>query len=188
MKKCRIGYIDVAKFMMISMVVFSHIENRATANGIESSIISYCDYIDRIWSPFYMPAFFVITGYCSNFDKDLSKQIWSCLKNILIPGIFLSIISAIFFSHNISGALIAVCEKLQNIPLYGCQYWFINALFIGKILYAICHKLTNDKKILCATMIAFFLMGGGKSEIKHTILVCHSNVYVSTLFGTGAAL
>lgn len=88
--KGRIAYLDVAKGLLIIMVVFGHICWATTSSGV--SVGESWRHIDEIkqwlWSPFFMPCFFIITGFCSNFDKEfgpfLKDNVFSLLWPMLI--------------------------------------------------------------------------------------------------------
>ena len=72
--KERLPYIDVAKGLLILMVVWGHFELilRET-HKTSDPVVAYWDHVEIIWSAFFMPAFFFITGLCGNFNKPFKK-------------------------------------------------------------------------------------------------------------------
>ena len=60
----RIDWLDVAKGLLILMVVYGHLQDEISKMNIQSKTILWIADIQNIWTPFFMPAFFVVTGYC----------------------------------------------------------------------------------------------------------------------------
>lgn len=94
-----------------------------------------------------MPCFFVITGYCSHFNKPFSQFLISSCKTIFLPSVTLSIL-IIIVSSNLT--FVAFANLGKDIILYGGRYWFLSALFIARILYWICNQFNyKTKYALC---------------------------------------
>ena len=69
--KDRIKYIDIAKGILIICVILGHITGIGMEyGGINNSYFEHTGYLlSTLYVPFYMQAFFFISGYTSNFDK-----------------------------------------------------------------------------------------------------------------------
>lgn len=68
MVKERLHYIDVAKGLLILMVAYGHIYGNTS--GIDNVGVDYIHQSVNLFVSFYMPCFFVITGYLgSHFMK-----------------------------------------------------------------------------------------------------------------------
>ena len=97
----RLEYIDVAKGIMISLLVFHHYPS--SMGGIAVAHIDEIKCWQEWFIVFFMPAFFFITGFCSNFNKPFKEFLISNLKVLLIPAILFIVInrllSAIFYCH-----------------------------------------------------------------------------------------
>ena len=78
MEKQRITYIDVAKGILILFVVYGHIYGHAKYLNFAS--VDWIRQSCNFFIPFYMPCFFVITGFCSSFKKPFLKFIWQSFK------------------------------------------------------------------------------------------------------------
>ena len=130
MKK-RIQWIDVAKGLLIILVIVGH----AHVNSI----------VDLIIYSFHMAAFFVITGYTfhanSNWKSFLLKQI----KSLLIPYYAFAALLLIFDAikalvlhtaeFNLLSGLLSVFFPISGLPtttVYGL--WFLPCLFLAKII------------------------------------------------------
>lgn len=68
-KKSRLQYIDIMKGILILLVVYGHTAWQAHEVGIHNQTIEILGQTGFLYEPFYMAAFFAITGYCSNFKK-----------------------------------------------------------------------------------------------------------------------
>lgn len=70
----RIPFIDIAKGIMIILLIFHHLPQVSkTLLGLENETLESLDGLKYIYCTFFMQAFFVITGYCSNFDKKIQE-------------------------------------------------------------------------------------------------------------------
>lgn len=131
MEKKRIVYFDVAKGILILLLVFAHFRSAINRVPFESDYFSWVYGWNNIFTCFYMPAFFFISGYCSNFSKPLRDFLISLTKNLLLPLITLNVIDVMLssavnqqnFVHNL----------YVNVTHYG-GLWFLNALLVGKLI------------------------------------------------------
>ena len=62
-------WVDVAKGILIILVVWGHLDYFASTYA-GTSIFSYKAYTNFAFLPYYMPAFFIVTGFCSSFESD----------------------------------------------------------------------------------------------------------------------
>lgn len=146
--------LDMAKGILIAMLIFHHINDTRRMAGIENDLM---EYMRLIQSPlivcYFMPAFFLISGMCSNFNKSFRPFLFNQIKGLLIPAI-----SFIMLFHIYQGeALRTLCGTLMRLFLYGKDYWFLISLFEAKILYYFLrHGIKNDKKLLLLLLILSF--------------------------------
>lgn len=113
----RFSYIDVAKGILILMVVWDHLPDVYIYLLKQTNIhIEWLDRTQWLFKIFFMPAFFCITGFCSNFNKDFKSFFVSNAKSLLIPNILLGMI----VSHSIG---------VGRVIMYGGSFWFLSALF-----------------------------------------------------------
>ena len=77
MQKERLSYIDVAKGVLILFLLMGHALLFIRNEGVNDSFINGFQNIRIfLWTPYYMPAFFVITGFCSHFNKPFLPFLW----------------------------------------------------------------------------------------------------------------
>lgn len=135
--KTRLDYIDVSKGILISMMIFGHIDNTARTFSSTNEYINTICSIECLWTPFFMCAFFVITGYCSNFDKQFKPFFIKNIRTILIPSILISFIlgklSLIVAGDYTVGNFISIDYKWYI--LFGGPLWFLSCMFLSKMLY-----------------------------------------------------
>lgn len=135
--KQRLNYIDIAKGILILMVIYNHTENLASASGVHNWVI---DIIPNtgFFRPFFMPAFFVIAGYCSNYEKGFKDFIISNAKALLIPAVLLLFVR-IFVRFLFTGTFSML--EWHGIVSKGVVFhlgywnWFLTALFSTKVLF-----------------------------------------------------
>lgn len=160
MTKVRLNYIDIAKGILILLVIIDHIPDVYLLHDASNANMLLLNEWQWVYKCFYMPAFFIITGYCSNFNKDFNPFLISNIKTILIPSM---VIGAIVYCFNCNFNADNVADTIIHILItcvrFGGFYWFLGALFLSKLFYWFLNKkLKNDILIACILII---LTGGG---------------------------
>ena len=158
--KERIHWIDVFKGVCILMVVVHH----APFNVSNDYPIWGYDWWNAIIIGFFMPAFFVITGYCSNFNTPFLPFLWKNIKTIIIPCFCLY-----YFNHWIEDAkYFFFCDAdwitwshffspgIRTFIQEGGYYWFLSALFLAKMLYYLINRLL--KSVVSKILLSLFLL------------------------------
>ena len=168
--KQRLNYIDVAKGILILMVIYNHTGGLALASGVHNEVIDIIP-DTRFFLPFFMPAFFVIAGYCSNYEKRIKDFVISNAKALLIPAVLLLFVR-IFVRFVFTGTFSAlewngITSKFAIFHL-GYWNWFLTALFFTKVLfYFLLHWVKTFKSrfiIACAIHIVGVLFFNYKGE------------------------
>lgn len=141
----RLHYLDVAKGILIIMVVYSHIQwLSSTTVGITSPEWDLLNKIGfYLWVPFYMACFFSITGYCTNFNKNFKSFLSSKILTLLFPMFVL-----LFTIH-----------------------WFICALFNSLLLYYFIKKHINNTLVLILIMLGGSVIGSIFTSIEPLISI-----------------
>lgn len=88
--KQRDSSIDVLKGILILLVVLNHISGVARKVGVEDMTIDVLHVLRDLYVPFFMPAFFIVTGMCSSFSKPFSSFLITNLKTLIFPSIILT--------------------------------------------------------------------------------------------------
>lgn len=153
MEKERLHYIDVAKGILIIMVVYGHIYGVLHQANIENNATNWIHQSCNLFVSFYMPAFFVITGFCSNFRKSFLLLLFQSFKTIVLPGITISLLLNIrHIDHEF------LCSLAKKILLYGGSYWFLSSLFLAKIFYwVVINKVDKIRNQIIIGILLFII-------------------------------
>ena len=161
----RIVFLDVCKGIMMFMVVWTHICNGYIdyyqyTQPVE--IINYLKAVDVFWHPFFMPAFFIITGWCSDFCKRVDSFLLGNVKGLLIPAFTYGLIAhflGILTSSSSYSCINAIFAYVSTFFIDG-PMWFIAALFIAKLLYFFLNLLFPNCVINRSIFLALFMLIG----------------------------
>lgn len=129
MKK-RIDYLDTFKGILIIVIIFHHI---SFVVGINESVRSFNLYLLPTYCSWFIPAFFLITGYCSNFNKPLQAFLSSQIRTLIWPA-FTFFILVFLLRAIVQNDFTVFIHSFNEIPIWGFN-WFLTALFLSKILY-----------------------------------------------------
>ena len=187
MRKERISYIDIAKGILILFLLMGHALLFIRNEGVNDGFINGFQRLRLyLWTPYYMPAFFVITGFCSNFDNPFPTFLWQNFKTLKIPamifGTFLALVT--MMSHH-AFSFQRILHHV-SICVFESGLWFLDALFIAKVLYWCIMKISNNRLLLFFSCLIFFFIGGMmyKNNIppKDFGNVCHALMLTVFLF------
>lgn len=128
-------WVDITRGFLIIFVILGHSVNNSILKGILSS--------------FYMPCFFILSGYVMYCEGLTWSLLWKRVKSILYPYFLFSIIliamqttkSIIMHSdYSITQALISIVLPYSG-RIGGSVYqlWFLPCLFIGQNIIQFLH-------------------------------------------------
>lgn len=135
-KKERLPYIDVAKGLLILMVIWGHYELMLRlCFKINDPVIDRFDSVETLWVSFFMPAFFFITGFCSSFNKPFRIFAWNTMRIIFVPAVIINY-SIFFFQYLYWGFSFewVVKTMVKNFIHYGTNEWFLTTLFLSRLI------------------------------------------------------
>lgn len=158
-QKKRVPYYDVMKGILICLVALSHINYESLeVFNIQNDTISWLRSYQWIFVSFYMPAFFVITGICSNFNKPAIPFVINNLKTLLLPGIVFDILTFAIPNMIMTGDVMneSLCFVRRIISLGG-YYWFLVALFLSKNIYWLLNRYLSSATRWASLIILFVL-------------------------------
>lgn len=156
--KQRLHYIDVAKGLLILMVIIYHIGCQFSKDGItDNPIFGYLPKMEFLYTFFFMPAFFAITGFCSNFDKPYKMFLWSDFKALMIPAISLTILCDSIGYLSTGNTDLYYLDTYFAIRLLS-PLWFLIALFWCKQIH---YWLRRISKRILLLMVYLVIMGIG---------------------------
>ena len=143
--KNRLHWIDICKGILILLMVCGHIPNIAARNGIDITYLSKYFFVLQFYACFFMQAFFILTGYTSNFNKEPKEFLISAIKTIVIPWLsfscILKMLNGLIF-HDWS-----MCYEIDHHSYFFLfeEFWFLHALFLSKVSYYFAHRyIKND--------------------------------------------
>lgn len=161
MTKSRLAYIDISKGLLILFVIIGHIPY-FIGHSHHDIHNSFCELIGSVsayaFAPYFMTAFFLITGYCTNFQKDFKLFFITTFKSLKIPAVSLSAISLVIYK---------ICDGVDS-PLeyfhlglihswYISLFWFLDVLFLARLLYWLINKIDNIyiRGLICLVLYCY---------------------------------
>lgn len=159
----RIEYIDVAKFLAMVLVIFTH--------GIKE-----CDFVAFVFS-FHLPVFFILNGMTLKIENQtFGDFLVKKLKRYIIPmfGLgFLCVLFEIFIkrllNHPIPDhfVLIGIANVINQIRTFAI--WFLPALFFTDIILFGFHRLSKGRLSIMGILSLLILGVGIVFNMFHNI-------------------
>lgn len=144
----RVTYIDIAKGILIVLVVFGHAWRALFNNGLLLDARCYQRVDGWIYS-FHMPAFFFLAGILAlqSAARPLGQFVLAKLQTVAYPYVLWSIIqTALQVAMAGSVTHVVTLRDLLRIPYDPImQYWFLYALFFVFVLFALLLRLTRSR-------------------------------------------
>lgn len=179
-KEGRDSSIDMAKGILIAMLIFHHIVDVCAQLDVSNIVISAMRSIQKqMIVCYFMPAFFMITGICSNFNKPFFPFVKNQVKSLLIPAV-----SFILLFHIYQGDTIRqLGGTIMRLFIFGKDYWFLIALFEAKLLYWILNKYVNNSKEIIVILLALSFIGSllNTFDVSQNFFM-HRHVFDLTLY------
>ena len=184
--KERIHWIDIAKGILIILVVYGHLDFFSDYFA-GTSAYNWKGTTNFMFLPWYMPAFFIITGLCSNFEVPIFCFVKNNFKSLIIPsfliGSFLVFWLDLFLREGISIRNFFAIDYREAILVGGGGAWFLSALFLSKVIY----RLLRIKIHLWIMLVicCLLLMQIGISLINNKIgdnLWCYQHAFIALPF------
>lgn len=153
MQKKREPWVDIAKGLLILGVVYYHMNTILPDScHIDHPVFEKLYNAHISYTVFFMPAFFVLTGYCSNFSRSFKEFLFANAKGILVPMVVLNVIPCLL-SFNVEALHYLVDWRNW---LFGLSFWFLPSLFLTKLLFwGIVHSTDNVWCAFCIAAICF---------------------------------
>ena len=149
----RISYIDIAKGILISLLVLHHlIWTSVTFVKVPNDFLNTLyDLQMPLFVGYFMQTFFVISGFCSNFSIPWKEFLWKQVKTLLVPNIAFTFLVHLYHG-DFSGSLYDIVER-------GGWLWFVTALFICKIVYYFVRRWISNEYIIFGLFLVTSLVG-----------------------------
>ena len=158
----RLPWVDVSKGILILFVVLGHIEYYAQ-EFVGSHAYDFLHHIVFIYLPYYIPAFFVVTGYCSNFNLSFRDFLIKNIKTLLVPSILIGTFISRWISLFLYGEGLSVTNFMTVDYLQLCWtggHWFLTTLFLAKIALYFPQKFYNKNSIIVFVVLLLLMLLG----------------------------
>lgn len=163
-QKQRKGYIDIAKGILIILLVIHHAEVIYHDNlHVNNQVLSFLEIIQfPLITCYFLQLFFLITGYCSNFKKQFKPFLINQSKTLLLP---LVTITLVFYILNTDRSIISLSFYkgmigcLGSSMIYGSFSWFLVTMFEAKIIYYVINRYVSNKRMKLGVLLLLSLLG-----------------------------
>lgn len=151
-------WIDIAKCLLIISVIVYHIPVFAEQNGVGG--VEWMYGLRPLFRAYFMPAFFVITGFCSTFtESSFWHFTYKNFKLLMIPN-FLIVVGTPVCSYLLSrNTDISVYVDAVKGFIVSGGFWFLTSLFFGKIIYFELKRLCNSMALLGVVSLSLMIVG-----------------------------
>lgn len=158
MKQERVHWVDIAKCLLIICVIVYHIPVFAEQNGVHG--LEWMYGMRPLFRAYFMPAFFVITGFCSLFN---ASSFWSFayknFKLLMIPNFLLVVgtpVSSFLLSRNMN--IVVYIEAVKDFFISG-GFWFLTSLFFAKLVYYAMKRFGKSMLLLGVMSLGIMVTG-----------------------------
>lgn len=177
----RIKYLDVAKGVLILLLLIHHLNDSACLHVAWSEYYIYAYKWQSLYTAFFMQAFFFISGYCSNFQKPFYQLVITAARQLLLPILIFVVINSFidfFFFKDFS-----YLSRLLSLQFWlsGASFWFLFALFFSKIVVWIYNRYCNIFFSLLLSIVCIYIGVCFNNTYGHNIF-CVFHALVSILF------
>ena len=149
-EKKRIEWIDIAKGLLIILVVMGHVTSSYHAASMYSNA-PLLNFSHQLIYSFHMPAFMFISGLLFRTKADKKSQVKNILLSYGVPYLFFSLLWWIFkfVLSGIVNSQLGLADLLL-IPVFPISFmWFLYALLIIEIIQVmIGDKLNRNYKLI----------------------------------------
>lgn len=138
--KQRTTYLDVARGLAILLVIFYHVPLyiricHPAAADLVAPHIQAGTYI----LPFFMPVFFVISGFFTHTTKPYTQFLWGDIKHLLLLGLGLQLVNILIQTIGLQNIgilkwFVQTLFSVKSLDIIFSQ-WFISAIFFARQVY-----------------------------------------------------
>lgn len=156
----RIHWADIAKGILIILVVYGHLDFFASVCA-GTSAYDFKAHTNFLLLPYYMPAFFIITGMFSSYEIPYGTFLKRNFMSLIVPsvliGSFVSHWLYSFFNTGVSYSNV-LDVNYKEIAFTGGS-WFLSALFLSKLLFYVLYRISRSMLFIASCCIVFLLSG-----------------------------
>ncbi len=168
----RTHWVDIAKGLLILLVVWGHLDFCANAYA-GTSAFAYKGLTNFAFLPFYMPAFFVLSGMCSNFHLPAHLFLYRNFKSLIVPSVLMGCFAShwlrLFLEDGLSWKNFLAVNYYSILMTAG--QWFLSALFVAKCLYYfLSRSIQSELKKLKMFLLSIMLLMIGSVMYNRGVL------------------
>ncbi len=165
----RIGSIDTARFLAISLVFYGHFVEQVMYLDNAAAAAQY-----KWLYSFHMPLFYVLSGIVHNEARPrlaIKPFLYRVLRSRLVPYFVFALLPAVIVLAGVpgwfptvdlsapAGYLDGVISTLMGLPAFNIPLWFLASLILLELLHFAIGRLWTTKTRLVAGIVAFYLIG-----------------------------
>ena len=156
----RLHWVDIAKGILIFMVILAHFDVMSITAGVDHAGTKYIRVLNFLFTSYYMAAFFVLTGYTTNFKKEFSTFLISSFKSLIIPAFCFSVLTQILLAILFKDRSYVDSIIKPEFFIYGFKsYWFLIALFWARVCYWLLNRFIPSDIAKGGILLVFMLIG-----------------------------
>ncbi len=151
---------DVAKGLAILLVIYYHIPLYVSMGcGTVSEYLKWFIESARTFLPFFMPVFFVVSGYFMRKHKPFLTYLWGDVRHLLLIGLVWQGLNVLIQQVCVPGNgawnwwYRALLSGGQTINIVFSQ-WFVAAIFWARLVDWCAHQLTDGRLIYKGIVLA----------------------------------
>ena len=152
--KERIYYFDVAKGILILLLLMSHLGMALKRANIDNShpFFTFWYYPQPLFIAFYMQCFYIISGYCSSFEVVATVFFKKLAKRLLVPWIFFELVRILFFVIEGDSEELFTAKEFSTL-------WFLNALIFADSLYWLINRICSKINVVLLLALLLLFLG-----------------------------
>ena len=165
--KQRIDYLDISKGIAFLLVIYCHAVAFSDIKGVDSQEIRYLRENGCWYQYFFIPVFFVVSGFFINTNNSWISFIWKNIKMLVLGVIGIRFLNSLIINI-VTLNPIGIFDFLKSIFMidnilrfYGL--WFIGAIFTARIIFYIIARISRNEIML---IILLFIVAIGGSVLE----------------------
>lgn len=178
MKNERIHYLDIAKGILILLLVMSHFSVAANLANVNPSNPNFTFWYlpQPLFTSFFMQCFFIISGLCANFNIKTSAFFSKMGKQLVIPWLFFEAVRVVYFVSNGKNTSLFPGEEFTSL-------WFLNALMIARIICWSVIRFIKSTRMMCILTLFLCVIGITLHEFKiGSNILCYQHGLIASFF------
>ena len=165
--KQRIDYLDIAKGIAFLLVIYCHSVAFSDIEGVNSQEIRFLRENGIWYFYFFIPTFFVVSGFFVNTKKPFVTFLWQNFKLLVLGAIGIRFLNSLIV-NTVALHPLGIIDYIRDtfildniLKFWGL--WFLGAIFTARIIYFVIARVSKSEIVL-AFLFFFFAIGGGILE------------------------